>query len=325
MFKVTGDNFPRLYSELLWLFRTSAVEENSRNGPVKTLPGPLMVEVLDPTQRVITDRARNANPFFHVMEFVWMMAGRNDAEWISNFNSRMAEYAEEDGNYHGAYGFRWRHHFDGDQVDSVIKQLAADPDSRRAMIAMWDPNWDTFMGPKKDHPCNTHIYFRIRDKKLTMTVCNRSNDIVWGMTGANAVHMSLLQELMANALGIDVGSYYVMTNNAHMYPELLPNYEDIMRTYGPDDIYGYCDRHTPLLHSNESYDSFVDACIKFTNYPSEETGIIWIDRVAYPMLRAFLCKEEPLHSLEYCQQIIAQDWKMAALEWIFHNRLNRRG
>ena len=33
--------------------------------------------------------------------------------------------------------------------------------------------------------------------KLCMTVCNRSNDMLWGAYGANVVHMSMLQEFVA--------------------------------------------------------------------------------------------------------------------------------
>ena len=37
----------------------------------------------------------------------------------------------------------------------------------------------------KDVPCNTHAYFAINaEGSLDLTVCNRSNDLVWGCLGA---------------------------------------------------------------------------------------------------------------------------------------------
>ena len=73
---------------------------------------------------------------------------------------------------------------------------------------MWDAKKDlTHLNISKDLPCNTHVYFSIRDGFLDMTVCNRSNDLIWGCCGANAVHMSYLQEYVAIMCGVDIGFY----------------------------------------------------------------------------------------------------------------------
>ena len=50
---------------------------------------------------------------------------------------------------------------------------------------------------REEIPCNTAIYFKVREGKLNMTVSNRSNDVIWGTFGANVVHMSILQEYVA--------------------------------------------------------------------------------------------------------------------------------
>ena len=77
---------------------------------------------------------------------------------------------------------------------------------------MWDGSCDLDTH-HNDLPCNTHIYFRVVDGKLNMTVCNRSNDVIWGMTGANAVHMTMLQELIAAEADIPIGSYLVSSRS----------------------------------------------------------------------------------------------------------------
>jgi hypothetical protein len=55
-----------------------------------------------------------------------------------------------------------------------------------------------------------------------MTVACRSNDIVWGCYGANAVHMSMLQEFIACATGLAMGTYYQISNDWHIYEQHWP-------------------------------------------------------------------------------------------------------
>ena len=50
-----------------------------------------------------------------------------------------------------------------------------------------------------------------------MTVSNRSNDIIWGTFGANAVHMSMLHEYVASALMLHVGKYTQISDSFHAY------------------------------------------------------------------------------------------------------------
>ena len=97
---------------------------------------------------------------------------------------------------------------------------------RRAVLEMWDAEGELRMANScKDHPCNTHIYFNVRDNILDMTVCNRSNDMIWGALGANAVHMSILQEYIASHIGARVGIYTQFSNNLHAYTEVLKTLE----------------------------------------------------------------------------------------------------
>ena len=224
----TYDNIPEMYSELMLTIRMFGVREDTRNGAVLTLQEPLIVKVRNPRERILNDEVRLANPFFHVMEFVWMMAGSNDAEWIGNFNQQMLTYAEDDGHLHAAYGHRWMKAFGMNQISTIIRRLKADPRDRRCVLGMWSPQFDLDI-EAKDIPCNTHIYFRVVKDRLNMLVCNRSNDVIWGMTGANAVHMTMLQEVIARASGIELGEYHVITNNAHVYCD-LPNLDKMLNT-----------------------------------------------------------------------------------------------
>jgi hypothetical protein len=57
----------------------------------------------------------------------------------------------------------------------------------------------------------------VYDRVLDVTVTNRSNDLVWGLLGANYVTFSVLQEYLAARLGVGVGRYHHFTNNLHVY------------------------------------------------------------------------------------------------------------
>ena len=92
--EVTETNLPRIYPEVLQRLRIEGVGEDSRNGKVISFEDPLFLTILYPTERVLFDPLRNANPFFHVMEFIWMMAGSNDVNWIERFNKTYRRYAD---------------------------------------------------------------------------------------------------------------------------------------------------------------------------------------------------------------------------------------
>ena len=163
----------------LELLRREGVTLPSRNGPMVEVPYPVTTQYLNPRERVLFCPDRDANPFFHFFESLWMIAGRNDVEFVKHYSGNMAKFSDNSVTLHGAYGFRWRNHFNFDQIEFLISEIKNNPTSRRLVMGMWDPKAD-IEGTSLDHPCNTQIYFRIRNDAIDMTVCNRSNDVVWG-------------------------------------------------------------------------------------------------------------------------------------------------
>lgn len=312
-------------AEMAWrdiLMRTDGwVYQESRNGPVKTHPGPLTLTVLHPRERVLFNPVRNCNPFFHLVECAWMLGGRSDVRPLIPFNKRMAEFAEDNGMIHGAYGFRWAGHFGPNQLISAYTTLKNYPDSRHAVIAMWDPQSDNEQG-LRDRPCNIAITFRIIDNRLHMFVFNRSNDIMWGMLGANVVHMTVLQEVMAARLGVGMGHYTVMTSNAHFYVEKhdLKAQRDAALTYY--DRYGdpnvsYYDIKFPDM----SFWDIRSACSAALETRKAPEGT-WLADVVCPAMEAYLDRSNGC--LDKVQLIKAPDWRIACHEWLLRNRLKDR-
>lgn len=313
---IAGDTAPDLYTEAWWHMRINSVEEPSRNGQVMTLQEPTQILLRDPTKRVIFDPDRDCNPFFHVMETVWMFAGESQVEWLEQFNKGYRQYAEDNGQVWGAYGARWLMHFGSysgdnpnDQINSVIRILKRDPYDRRAVIGMWDPSCD-LEADVRDVPCNTHIYFRIVNGRLNMTICNRSNDMVWGALGANIVHMTYLHELVAYGVGVPIGEYRVLSNNLHVYKDR----EDVKRlwnTSAPVDYYLQGMKPYPLLQGDEDVIDLLDDCEALVG-GGTSFHCNWTHDVAYPMMNAYLDKED---RSEWINQIKAVDWRVAATEW----------
>ena len=209
------------------LLRKAGLERDSRNGPVLVAPEPVCTVYAKPNERVMLHPGRDANPFFHLVEALWMLAGRNDLAPLTEFVKNMSNFSDDGGKTQpGAYGFRWRKQFDYrkaetlDQLQWAVKRLKADPDDRRVVIQMWDPEADAYAADHggKDVPCNLIALPTINvGGALDLTVFNRSNDMVWGAYGANAVHFSVLQEYLARMVGVPVGSYWQVSNNFHGY------------------------------------------------------------------------------------------------------------
>lgn len=186
--------------------------------------GTVITEYERPCERVLFNPARDANPFFHFFESLWILAGRRDVGFLSQFNSTIKNYSDNGDTFHAAYGYRLRRHFrtgDGEEIDQlvrVIEMLREEPDTRRAVMMIWDPRED-LATHSRDIPCNDTVMFKLRDKVLDMTVCNRSNDAIWGAYGANAVQFSVLQEFVAHTVNADVDYYRQVSDNFHVYPD----------------------------------------------------------------------------------------------------------
>src|SRR5688500_12288764 len=95
----------------------------SRNGACMEFTRPVATTYTHPWERVLFYAERDANPFFHLMESLWMLSGRNDVEWIEQFNGRINSYSDDGRTFHGAYGFRWREWFGCEQLNDLSYRI----------------------------------------------------------------------------------------------------------------------------------------------------------------------------------------------------------
>lgn len=311
----------RNVSEALILGLQAVNEEgllrDSRNGPVKVFEYPVTTVYEKPDERVVFYPDRDANPYFHFMEGLWMIAGRNDVEWISRFNASIANYSDDGVTFHGAYGYRWRKHFGFDQIDIIAEQLRANPDDRRIVLQMWDPKVDLARGGK-DFPCNTAIKFRIVDGRLDMTVENRSNDMIWGAYGANAVHFSMLQEYMAAKIGVSLGHYWQVSTNFHSYIDTLKKHSALLlekpsSPYHTGEVEPFRMVNVNILDWESQLEVFMQEGDRAMGYTDP-----FFKRVAVPLLqshRAFKQKDFA-KAIALAEGCMAKDWSRATVEWL---------
>lgn len=327
VFKDVNEAFPvmwhRLWSDDL------TIEEQSRNGPVRRSIFPVTTIFTQPRNRVLLHKERDANPFFHLFESIWMLAGRNDVAWLCKFNKRMIDYSDDGLTLNSSYGYRWT-----PVLAQTVEKLKKDKGSRRAYLPIFHPSDCFFNG--KDIPCNTGIAFYVRNDHLDMTVFNRSNDMIWGAYGANVVHFSFLQEYVAGILGIPVGYYAQISSNFHIYTE----FEITKRLIGkvdpmPPNPYGRTVHPSPyfiLVHADSQWKWQVDAAAFMNTYTMEDTvgerswGTPFFARIAAPMYavwHAFVKEKNTEKAFRLAEEILATDWRLAAFQWM-DNRLLAR-
>jgi len=341
MITIQARNVHQALKTGMMILNDHGVPRETRFGNVKVMPQPVTTVYMNPTERVLFWPNRDANPFFHFMEGLWMIAGRNDVAWISQFASSMEQFSDDGETFHGAYGYRWINHFvkptmdssDGtytkvyvpfNQLETVAEMLKANPNERRCVVNMWDPEVD--LGRQgKDLPCNTQILFKISvDGALDMTVYNRSNDIIWGCYGANAVHMSMLQEFMAGWIGVKVGTYYQVSNDWHGYDATFEKHKSILTE---EDYQPYVSEVAPYPMINSPIEQWLADLMMFMDEgPVPGLNDRFFRKVVGPIWNAWWVwkdKDNPRRideALEHISHCKASDWRRACEEWLERRR-----
>lgn len=189
-----------------------------------------------------------------IAESIWVMAGKDDIIWLSGYLKRAPTYSDDGKTWRAAYGPRLRRwHDEIDQVDEVRKLLIADPSSRRAVMGLYDPELDFV--DSLDIPCNNLLAWLVRDGQLHLTVFLRSNDAMWGFSGANAFEWSILHELMAGWLSVPVGSATFIAGSFHLYGDYWDRAKRISARFGQITPY---ELGVPSLQLNVSWDRLAD-------------------------------------------------------------------
>lgn len=324
-------NVNHAFEQGLAYLKECGIEQDSRNGPVYVAPGPVMTVYQHPEERVLFSPARDANPFFHLFEAMYFLGGGNRVEPLAHYAKNMREFSDDGEHLHGSYGFRWREWFGFDQLPELVKHLREIRDSRRAVLAMWSPGGDLIASEgaggmsTKDLPCNTHCYLRVREGHLDLTTMARSNDMVWGAYGANAVHFSFLLEWLALAIGKEPGKLYQFSNDFHIYKHVHQFHKLWHEPQQSSNLYSRGVEAMPLASLADSPSALLADCERLVEAPLGCAGAMkyytrFFEFIVRPMLSAHHAWRVERPDIDYLSKMPDCDWKTAGRAW-----LERRG
>ncbi len=208
-----GNHMNVLYPKLLEQVLNNG-EETAPRG-LKTIEvRPFVFELTNPMNRLVTLPERKVNEAFALVEGLQLVAATENAPQQLRFNSKIVDWV--DPTIHQTeipYGVAIR-----DQIVPIIDELHRDPDSRRAVMTIYEGRY------RKDLlnvPCTCSLQFFVRHGKLELTVYMRANDLWWG-TPYDVFQFTALQELIAIELGVPMGKYVHVAGSGHLYE---PMYE----------------------------------------------------------------------------------------------------
>ncbi|QXU42145.1 thymidylate synthase [Pedobacter sp. D749] len=150
-------------------------------------------------------------------ELLWYLAGSNELKFIEHYIEDYKDDSDDGKTLYGAYGprlFNMRDQYN--QFENITKLLTKNPLTRKAVIQLFDAM--DLVGEHKEIPCTCTIQFLIRAKKLNMYVSMRSNDAYKGLPH-DIFAFTMLQEIMARKLGIELGHYHHSVGSLHLYDE----------------------------------------------------------------------------------------------------------
>ena len=198
------------YKEMKDLLRSGSADVSPRGIKVKERLG-VSVRILNPRDRIINDVHRNFPLKGAIAEFLWYMTENPSLSLITPYLKHWERYSDNGETVNSNYGFQWKN-----QINNVIEKIKRDPDTRQAVVNLYHDDYSSYYG--KDNVCTPSFQFLLRDDLLYLIVNARSRDLVRGEC-IDQFTFTLLQELVANELGVDVGWYQVNIGSLHLYEE----------------------------------------------------------------------------------------------------------
>lgn len=298
-----------------------------------------LTKILHPRERFLVLPGRKNNVFAQLAETMWVLSGRGDLEFLQRYLPRAIDFSDDGKTWRAAYGPRLRNWMGKiDQVASVVTRLQEDPNTKRAVISLFDPASD--YSDTKDVPCNNWLQFIQRDNFLYLHVTVRANDAIWGFSGINFFEWSVLQEIVANTLGYRVGTLSWYVGTFHIYSRHYDTSRDLLRIINPKSLYECGIEPTSIQTTFNNLDTTLDTFFraeflcregKFDNAIIIEKGLTdpFFQSIAI-MMRIYNAELHGLSRntvLRYIDDLKEDEFRIAAIEyfsrkWKDENLLN---
>ncbi len=160
-----------------------------------------------------------------VYELLWFLRGDTNVRWLQEHGVTIwDEWADADGELGPVYGHQWRSWpntggGDGpeggtiDQIADLVRDLKANPESRRLIVTAWNPAEVPKMALP---PCHCLFQFYVAKGRLSCQLYQRSADIFLGVP-FNIASYALLTMMLAQVTGLEPGEFVHTLGDAHLY------------------------------------------------------------------------------------------------------------
>jgi len=209
---ISEENLDDALQLLLPAVIENGVKVSSTKGENIELTG-VLVEIANPRARLSRTETRG-KPFSCLGELLWYLSGSDRLEFIEYYIPDYKKSAEENGTIHGGYGPRIFSQTETSQFENVRRLLERKPNTRQAVIQIFSGN--DILSQKKDTPCTCTLQFLNRDERLHLIASMRSNDAFLGFPH-DVFTFTMLQEIMAVSLGLELGTYRHFAGSMHIY------------------------------------------------------------------------------------------------------------
>ena len=171
-----------------------------------------------------------------IHELLWFLAGDTNVRYLrENGVTIWDEWAGPDGDLGRVYGAQWCDWRTADgrsihQIDDVIAEIKANPDSRRLIVSAWNPGEIAQMALP---PCHALFQFFVLDGRLSCQLYQRSADLFLGVP-FNIASYALLTMMVAQVCDLAPGDFVHTFGDLHLYANHLDQArEQLTRDFRP--------------------------------------------------------------------------------------------
>ena len=149
-----------------------------------------------------------------IHELLWFLKGDTNITYLQENGVKIwNEWADQNGDLGPIYGKQWRNWNGIDQIDSAIKSLKNNPNSRRNIVCSWNVSEIEKMALP---PCHCFFQFYVSGGKLSCQLYQRSADAFLGVP-FNIASYALLTMMVAQVTGLGLGDFIHTFGDAHIY------------------------------------------------------------------------------------------------------------
>ena len=173
---------------------------------------------------LLTTKKLHTKSIFH--ELLWFLSGATNTHYLKEHGVTIwNEWADAEGELGPVYGYQWRswptpqgEHID--QIAQLVRDIKANPDSRRLIVSAWNVADIAQMALP---PCHAFFQFYVAPlvegesrRRLSCQLYQRSADIFLGVP-FNVASYALLTHLVAEQCGLQVGEFIWTGGDTHLY------------------------------------------------------------------------------------------------------------